>query len=332
MHALLFVGQCPVSQPTITPQVVCQISPPPSPGPSWGVSYTCNEPGNVVIWSGAVINKDFSVSHWSGVTAPALTIAGVVVTEIHTSDPTCINSTLIFHGQNLNALDGLALSCRYQTEAIIAIIIPRKSIMHAYIIFRLYAHAFTAAGLPGTINSAGIELTDFRCTNNRSIGHVSLEWTQPNGTGGQDLTIEHYVVNVTGPAEFTCPADQCNVTTTNTTITSLLCNTSYTVTVRAVNCIGEGNTSNPIIINSGLSHIVLVSSTLASSFTPYYYTPDVNSLSHLPNITATDVYNSTDATSITYVPLNVMATVAYTGSVNSTTDAISTTRSIQGKN
>ena len=193
----------------------------------------------------------------------------------------------------------------------------------------MHAHVFIAAGLPRTINSTSIELKDFRCSNNRSIGHVSLQWTQSNGTGGQDFTIEHYVVNVTGPAGFTCLAKQCNVTTTNTTITGLLCNTSYTVTVRAVNCIGEGNSSNPIIINSGLSHIVLVSSTLASSFTPYYYTPDVNSSSHLPNITATDVYNSTDATS---VPLNVMATVAYTGNVNSTTDAISTTQSIQGKN
>ena len=171
-------------------------------------------------------------------------------------------------------------------------------------------HVFTAAGLPGTINSAGIESTDFRCTNNRSIGHVSLEWTQPNDTGGQELTIEHYVVNVTGPAEFTCPADQCNVTTTNTTITGLFCNTSYTVTVRAVNCIGEGNMSNPIIIDTGLNHTLWVSSTLASSYTnnyhSYYYTPDVSSSSQ--------------------VPLNVMATVVY-----NSTDAISTTHSIQGK-
>ena len=153
---------------------------------------------------------------------------------------------------------------------------------------------------------------------------VTLQWTSPNYTGGQEIL--RYLVDVSG---FACPPHQCNVTTTNTTITGLLCNTSYTVTVRAVNCIGEGNTSNPIIINSGLSHIVLVSSTLASSFTSY--TPDVNSSSHLPNITATDVYNSTDATFTTYVPLNVMATVVYTGNVNSTTDAISTTQSIQGK-
>ena len=123
---MILVGHCPVSQPTITPQVICQVSPPPSQGPSWGMRYTCNDPGNIVVWSGAVIDGNFAVSRWSGVTAPALTVSGVVVTETHTSDPTCINSTLIFHGQNLNALDGLALSCRYQTEATVAITVPRK--------------------------------------------------------------------------------------------------------------------------------------------------------------------------------------------------------------
>ena len=52
--------------------------------------------------------------------------------------------------------------------------------------------------------------------------------------------MERYLVNVTGLPGFNCPPDQCNVTTTNTTITGLKCNTSYMVTVRAVNCIGEG--------------------------------------------------------------------------------------------
>ena len=162
---------------------------------------------------------------------------------------------------------------------------------------------------------------------------MSLEWTQPNDTSGHDLTIEHYIVNVTGPAEFTCPADQCNVTTTNTTITGLLCNTSYTVTLKAVNCIGEGNSSNPIIINTGLSHTPQVSSTLASSFTYYhscYYTSDViSSSSHVPlNVMATRtvVYNSTDATSTTHVPFNVMATVVY-NSID-----VTSTVTIQGTN
>ena len=122
-----------MSQPTITPQVICQVSPPQSQGPSWGMSYTCNDPGNIVVWSGAAINGDFAVSRWSGVAAPVLTISEVVVIETHTSDPTCINSTLIFLGQNLNALDGLALSCRHHSKTTIAIMIPRKSIMHMHI-------------------------------------------------------------------------------------------------------------------------------------------------------------------------------------------------------
>ena len=118
-------------------------------------------------------------------------------------------------------------------------------------------YTYNTAGVPETVDSASIELfADTRCNANKSItiGNVSLEWTQPNDTGGQGVDIERYMLNVTGPAGYTCPADQCNVTTTNTTITGLLCNTSYTVTVRAVNCIGESkNSSHPILINSSLS-------------------------------------------------------------------------------
>ena len=73
---------------------------------------------------------------------------------------------------------------------------------------------------------------------------VTLQWTSPNYTGGQEIL--RYLVGVSG---LTCPPHQCNVTTTNTTITGLLCNTSYTVTVRAVNCIGEGTPSEPVPIS-----------------------------------------------------------------------------------
>ena len=104
------------------------------------------------------------------------------------------------------------------------------------------------------------------------------------------MNIEHYIVNVTGSENFVCPPNQCNVTTTNTTITGLLCNTSYIVTVRAVNFLGEGNSSNPIIINAGLSHIILGSSTLRipNPFT-YSYTLETSSSSHVqvPLVTAT---------------------------------------------
>ena len=77
---------------------------------------------------------------------------------------------------------------------------------------------------------------------------VTLQWTSPNYTGGQEIS--RYLVDVSG---FVCPPHQCNVTTTNTTITGLLCNTSYTVTVRAVNCIGEGTPSEPVPISVSAS-------------------------------------------------------------------------------
>ena len=115
-----------MSQPTITSQVLCQVSPLPSQGPPWGVSYTCNDPQSIVHWSGPAIVGDFTVSRWSGSATPTLTVSGVSVSETHTSDATCINSTLTFSGQNLNVLDGLALSCRFYSTATITIMIPRE--------------------------------------------------------------------------------------------------------------------------------------------------------------------------------------------------------------
>ena len=81
-------------------------------------------------------------------------------------------------------------------------------------------------------------------------GQATLHWTSPTDTGGQGVDIKMYLVDVIGPAGYTCPSDQCNVTTTNTTITGLLCNTSYTVTVRAVNCRGVSAPSQAIEINT----------------------------------------------------------------------------------
>ena len=82
-----------------------------------------------------------------------------------------------------------------------------------------------------------------------SGNQVSLQWTPPTDIGGDNVTIEHYVVDVAGPAGVTCSPEPCNNTTgTTTTITGLLCSTSYTVTVRAVNCRGEGTSSPPLVI------------------------------------------------------------------------------------
>ena len=80
---------------------------------------------------------------------------------------------------------------------------------------------------------------------------VTLQWQPPNNTGGLNVEIKHYLVNVTGPPGFSCPLDQCNITTTNTTITGLKCNTRYIVTVRAVNCIGEGDAVSVNIVPPG---------------------------------------------------------------------------------
>ena len=82
-----------------------------------------------------------------------------------------------------------------------------------------------------------------------SGNQVTLHWTPPTDTGGDNVTIEHYVVDVTEPAGVTCSPEPCNtISGANATITGLLCNTNYTVTVRAVNCRGEGISSTPAMI------------------------------------------------------------------------------------
>ena len=79
-----------------------------------------------------------------------------------------------------------------------------------------------------------------------SGNQVTLQWTTP--TGGQSVDIYYNVVDVTGPAGVTCSPEPCNnISGTTTTITGLLCNANYTVTVSAVNCIGQGPPSQPVI-------------------------------------------------------------------------------------
>ena len=77
---------------------------------------------------------------------------------------------------------------------------------------------------------------------------VTLQWTPPTDTGGQGVMITHYVL--TGlPQSASCSTGPCNnITSTTTTITGLQCNTSYNVSVRAVNCRGNGSFSNSIQI------------------------------------------------------------------------------------
>ena len=80
---------------------------------------------------------------------------------------------------------------------------------------------------------------------------ATLEWAPPTNTGGEGVSIERYIVSVTTASGtgYTCPPDQCNVTTPSTSITGLQCNTSYTVAVIAVNCKGQSMPSAPATLN-----------------------------------------------------------------------------------
>ena len=76
---------------------------------------------------------------------------------------------------------------------------------------------------------------------------VTLQWTPPTNTGGQGVMITQYVL--TGlPQSASCSTGPCdNITSTTTTITGLQCNTSYDVSVRAVNCRGSGSPMQTMI-------------------------------------------------------------------------------------
>ena len=78
---------------------------------------------------------------------------------------------------------------------------------------------------------------------------VTLQWTPPTNTGGQGVVITHY--NITGlPQSAICSPGPCDmIDGTATTIADLQCNTSYMISVRAVNCVGGVSSSLQVPIN-----------------------------------------------------------------------------------
>ena len=122
------VGQCPAtnSQPIITPRVICAVSPLPSLGPAWGVSYTCNDPSTIATWSSTILDGDLTVTSVAGPVTPSLLISGVNATEDHTMSGPCINSTLTFSGNNIAELDGHILTCQFTKITSISISLPSK--------------------------------------------------------------------------------------------------------------------------------------------------------------------------------------------------------------
>ena len=116
-----------IAQTVLKAQVICQVSPSPSHGPPWGVSYTCSNPGNIVVWSGEVLKGNYIiVQALLNNTSPSLTISGVYAIENHSGDLTFINSILTFTGFNLYAINGLALSCGYHNYTTVSIMIPSR--------------------------------------------------------------------------------------------------------------------------------------------------------------------------------------------------------------
>ena len=112
MYTCFHTGQtCPVTQPMLSTSVYCQ-----SPT-GITLNYTCNHPGSTVIWDSSVFSSNGELTINVGNSNnpnvnlnPAVT--GVIVGEMHSTDMSCINSTLTFTGSNLVSLDGTTLTCR----------------------------------------------------------------------------------------------------------------------------------------------------------------------------------------------------------------------------
>ena len=95
------------------------------------------------------------------------------------------------------------------------------------------------------------------CDTTTNTYQTTLQWND-NDTGGPDVSILYYLVEVTSPSGFVCPPEQCNVTVNTTTITGLSCSTDYSFTVRAVNCIGTSAVSDTYNITTTSSKLLLL--------------------------------------------------------------------------
>jgi hypothetical protein len=73
-----------------------------------------------------------------------------------------------------------------------------------------------------------------------SYNSVSLSWSPP--TQGV-VDVDYYLISVT-PEPNSCSSNQCQVSSTSTTIDNLQHGTFYTFSIRAVNCAGTGTSTS----------------------------------------------------------------------------------------
>ena len=90
---------------------------------------------------------------------------------------------------------------------------------------------------------------------------ISLEWSPPSWLGGPSVELSHYHILIDPPPQNgDCSTGDCNTTVTMMNVTGLHVNTVYTVTISAVNCIGESSgTSTEIqIIAIGMINNIIM--------------------------------------------------------------------------
>ena len=76
-----------------------------------------------------------------------------------------------------------------------------------------YAKALihSCADVPGTRQ---LTILNTGCALDSTSYQTTLQWNA-NDTGGPDVSILYYLVEVTSPSGFVCPPEQCNVTDCN---------------------------------------------------------------------------------------------------------------------
>ena len=104
-------------------------------------------------------------------------------------------------------------------------------------------YILASLGPPNLLNVSSFLMCDSDDKN-----RVTLLWTPPNSTNTVDVMTHYELAGL--PQSVTCSPGPCDmIDSTHTSITGLQCNTSYSVSVRAVSGCGvNGTFSDPIEI------------------------------------------------------------------------------------
>ena len=187
----------------------------------------CNVTGSSLVWGTSLTSGAVAIYSTTAPVGTTATVNGFTANLVLVNPTGLIVSTLTFNPSAIRSMHtGLSefiVSC----EDVVSTDMEMANV--------------TITSVPGVRQFVPPLLHNASCDTNTSY-KIPLQWND-NVTGGPDVSILYYLVEVTSPSGFVCPPEQCNVTANTTTITGLSCSTDYSFTVRAVNCIGTSDVS-----------------------------------------------------------------------------------------